>query len=184
MYNTDPLYLPNRFAGAKESLIRMWKKTFVYSGRASRQEYFWGYFWQVIFSLVFTAIFMIFFINSLVTFFFDFLAHISEINSDTEIASVIFQYIGPIATAYFAFLIISFIISFPFISLTIRRLHDSNHSGWWWLLGIVALIFAFFKDDPQGARFDKAPADVSFDQGPAPDSGYAGPTVSPYNSQQ
>jgi uncharacterized membrane protein YhaH (DUF805 family) len=26
------------------------------------------------------------------------------------------------------------------LSLAVRRLHDSNHSGWWWLIGFVPLV--------------------------------------------
>jgi len=41
-------------------------------------------------------------------------------------------------------------IILPTIAVAIRRLHDTDHSGWWWLLGFVCcigpliLIFAFY----------------------------------------
>jgi uncharacterized membrane protein YhaH (DUF805 family) len=28
----------------------------------------------------------------------------------------------------------------PTIAVTVRRLHDSNHRGWWWWIGFVPVI--------------------------------------------
>ncbi len=40
--------------------------------------------------------------------------------------------------------IISFIwalgVFLPTLGLVIRRLHDADHSGWWWLIGLVPLV--------------------------------------------
>ncbi len=36
--------------------------------------------------------------------------------------------------------IIGLVFTLPMISVTIRRLHDSNRSGWWWWIGFVPLI--------------------------------------------
>ena len=30
----------------------------------------------------------------------------------------------------------------PSLAVFVRRLHDTNHSGWWWLIGLVPLIGA------------------------------------------
>lgn len=32
----------------------------------------------------------------------------------------------------------------PGIAVTVRRLHDTNHSGWWWFIGLVPLIGAIW----------------------------------------
>lgn len=37
-------------------------------------------------------------------------------------------------------LIITFIVWLAMLSLSIRRLHDSNHSGWWILINILPFI--------------------------------------------
>ncbi|RFA12351.1 hypothetical protein B7R22_16260 [Subtercola boreus] len=49
----------------------------------------------------------------------------------------------------------------PTIALTMRRLHDTNHSGWWVLVGliplvggIVLLVFTLSAPVPAGERFD------------------------------
>lgn len=51
----------------------------------------------------------------------------------------------------------------PLISVAVRRLHDTDRSGWWFLLGfvpfanIVLLIFFFLDDTPGENRFGPDP---------------------------
>lgn len=53
----------------------------------------------------------------------------------------------------------------PSISVTVRRLHDSDHSGWWYLILFVPVIgffailyFALLRSDPASNRFGPPPA--------------------------
>ncbi|MCH9816325.1 MAG: DUF805 domain-containing protein [Actinomycetia bacterium] len=50
-------------------------------------------------------------------------------------------------------LVVSVLIFLPAISVSVRRLHDTDHSGWWWwlnllnvfcALGAIILILAFY----------------------------------------
>ena len=50
----------------------------------------------------------------------------------------------------------------PQIAVSVRRLHDSNRSGFWYFLvlvpligPIVLLIFLLLEPKPEGARFDR-----------------------------
>ncbi len=45
----------------------------------------------------------------------------------------------------------------PSIAVGVRRLHDSNRSGWWLLLPIVNLIFLCLDSDPEANRFGPCP---------------------------
>ncbi|WP_068170602.1 DUF805 domain-containing protein [Neokomagataea thailandica] len=45
------------------------------------------------------------------------------------------------------------ILLIPNISVAARRLHDTNHSGWWQLLPIVNIIFFCQKSDTNDNRF-------------------------------
>ncbi|MBI4962563.1 MAG: DUF805 domain-containing protein [Desulfomonile tiedjei] len=36
--------------------------------------------------------------------------------------------------------IYSLAVLIPSIAVTVRRLHDTNRSGWWWLIGLIPLI--------------------------------------------
>jgi uncharacterized membrane protein YhaH (DUF805 family) len=55
----------------------------------------------------------------------------------------------------------------PGISVTVRRLHDTNRSGWWWWIqlvpivgGIVLLIFMFTDSTPGGNQYGPNPKGV------------------------
>lgn len=59
-----------------------------------------------------------------------------------------------INTGQFFTTIYSLVIFLPMIALTVRRLHDTNHSAWWMLINIipiigfiVMLVFAIKKGD-------------------------------------
>ncbi|VEF37209.1 integral membrane protein [Stenotrophomonas maltophilia] len=50
----------------------------------------------------------------------------------------------------------------PMIAVTVRRLHDTDRSGWWYLLmlvpivGLVVLVFLLLPGTPGNNRFDTA----------------------------
>jgi uncharacterized membrane protein YhaH (DUF805 family) len=61
--------------------------------------------------------------------------------------------------------IVSLGLFLPGLSVAIRRLHDTDHSGWWVLIGlipivgwIVLLIFYLRQSDPTENRFGSPPA--------------------------
>lgn len=100
-------------------IVEMWKRIFDYKGKSGRKE-FW----------------IPFAINSAVAF----------VAFCLVIASVLTEILGfiyPIAviSVYLA------ISAIPFISLTVRRLHDTGKSGWWYCLifgfGIGAVVLLF-----------------------------------------
>ncbi|MCJ2128690.1 DUF805 domain-containing protein [Methylobacterium sp. E-045] len=45
----------------------------------------------------------------------------------------------------------------PQVAAGIRRMHDTDHSGWWLLLSPVALVFACFAGTPGPNRFGSPP---------------------------
>lgn len=49
--------------------------------------------------------------------------------------------------------IVSVVLFIPNISVAVRRLHDIDRSGWWWLFPIVNLIFFCQKGDASTNRF-------------------------------
>ena len=52
-------------------------------------------------------------------------------------------------------------ILIPSIAVGIRRMHDTNHSGWWILLPIVNFIFAVTEGDRSENRFGPDPKAVT-----------------------
>ncbi|HET6807092.1 MAG TPA: DUF805 domain-containing protein [Frateuria sp.] len=49
------------------------------------------------------------------------------------------------------------IVLIPSIAVGVRRMHDSDHSGWWILLPIVNLVFACTEGTPGANRFGPNP---------------------------
>ncbi len=109
----------------KESnpIALMWKRTFDYKGKSDQKE-FW----------------VPFFVNAALALLLIILAVIKR-NSYNPICTLL---IFPFIIAITCYLLVSVI---PFISLTVRRLHDTGKSGWWYLLifgfgvGAVLLIY-------------------------------------------
>ena len=61
------------------------------------------------------------------------------------------------------YFIYSLAIIIPTLSVTVRRLHDTDHSGWWALIGLIPFGFILLlywvikKGDPSKNRFGKPP---------------------------
>lgn len=56
----------------------------------------------------------------------------------------------------------------PTISISVRRMHDSDHSGWWILFPFVNLFFAVTKGTPGPNKYDPAIPIPSVDEIPSP----------------
>jgi uncharacterized membrane protein YhaH (DUF805 family) len=56
----------------------------------------------------------------------------------------------------------------PGIAVGVRRLHDTNRSGWWTLLPIVNIVFWAENSDPSENRFGACPKTAAEMQGATP----------------
>ena len=70
------------------------------------------------------------------------------------VALVIDGILGTYGLVYGLYSLASFI---PMLAAGVRRLHDGNHSGWWMLISIVALIFSLMKGTEGPNRFGPDP---------------------------
>lgn len=98
------------------------RKYAVFSGRASRSEYWWFVLFNVIIAIATLAIDVIFFGTG---------------ESTTTATSAAFQ-----ANAGPATLVSSLVLILPSLGVAVRRLHDTDRRGWWILLGLIPLIGA------------------------------------------
>lgn len=116
---------------------RFWHKYAVFTGRASRSEFWWWALIALVVSLV---------LNGL----------------DRAVGGGGNMMTSPHLTL---FSVISSLWGLatlvPGIAVGVRRLHDADHSGWWLLIGlvpvigaIVLLVFLVSGPRPEGARFD------------------------------
>ena len=140
-----PLWAPLYGASLPEAVSRFFKKYATFSGRASRSEYWW---WALVSGLV-----------SLVLNIFTLVAGSAGATLRQDGTTVP----GP---GYWIGLILSVIISLaiivPSLAVSVRRLHDTNMSGWMYLLilvpfvgPILIVVFMAMGSKPEGQRFDR-----------------------------
>ena len=132
-----PLWAPLYGASFGEAVARFFMKYATFSGRASRSEYWW---WALVSGIV-----------SGVTNLLMLMGRASGGNLGPSI------YIVGLALAGI-WLLATFI---PSLALLVRRLHDSNYSGWMMLIGLfpfigglILLVFTLQDSKPEGQRFD------------------------------
>ncbi|WP_019201566.1 DUF805 domain-containing protein [Tsukamurella sp. 1534] len=107
------LALPLYRASFGEALSRLFRKYFVGDGRASRSEFWWP-------QLLITGLW-------LVTY------GLSWAGDSVGETAAVFLTVSAIAVA-----LATMVLSFGTIALGVRRLHDANVSGWWYLALLVA----------------------------------------------
>lgn len=101
--------------------LDVFKKYAVFSGRASRKEYW-----------------MFFLINVIIAFA---IGIIEGLTGSSDALSNIY----------------SFATFLPSIAVGVRRLHDTDRSGWWLLLPIVNIVFLALEGQPGKNRFGENP---------------------------
>ncbi|MFR0569853.1 DUF805 domain-containing protein [Bifidobacterium apri] len=100
VYQDSELELPCYGCSFPKAIARMYRKYFVFSGRASRSEFWWAYLYLCILnSVLYSAVV------------------VAEQHHQETLALILDALI--------------FVSSLPLITLTFRRLHDTNRSGWW-----------------------------------------------------
>jgi uncharacterized membrane protein YhaH (DUF805 family) len=116
------------------------RKYAIFTGRASRKE-FWA--------------FMLFYISFIVLFALA-IAYLGALTGglhNSNIASLLGIVIGLWFVAHLV----------PHIAVTVRRLHDTNRSGWWYLIsfvplgGLVMLVFLLDRGGAHDNRFGPPP---------------------------
>jgi uncharacterized membrane protein YhaH (DUF805 family) len=124
-----------------EAFTRFWQRYATFSGRASRSEYWWMALISLTVAIVTTSI-------DVVTN-----GGFAEARATATGVGDLLSYTWGLATIV------------PTVALGVRRLHDTNRSGNWILLGlvpfvgvIVVLIFYLGRPNPAGVRFDRVPA--------------------------
>lgn len=97
--------------------LEVLKKYAVFSGRARRTE-----FWT--FTLV----------NIVVTTLLAFIDNSSGMTVSTDVTAA--YGVGILSSLY------GLAVLIPHLAVSVRRLHDTGRSGWWWLIGLVPVIGA------------------------------------------
>jgi uncharacterized membrane protein YhaH (DUF805 family) len=124
--------------GFVEAIKRFYAKYAQFSGRASRSEYWWVALYMAIIYIPLSILSSTAGTNSL-----------GEPNGFGILLSIL---LGLFALGHIV----------PSIAIGVRRLHDVNMSGWFYLLslipfvgGLIMLVFMVLPPKPEGARFDR-----------------------------
>jgi uncharacterized membrane protein YhaH (DUF805 family) len=140
--SANALAQPLHGASLPQAVSRFFKKYATFTGRASRSEYWW-----VVIILLAVELLL-----------FGLGANIGARTGTTAAdGTVIF---GPAGIIFFVVLLIfGLAVLVPGIAVTVRRLHDANFSGAFYLfsligLSIVVLILTALPSNPEGARYD------------------------------
>ena len=130
------------FVEASKSYLVKWLN---FEERTSRSEYWWGYLFSVIFS--FSIGFIISFVAAVIGFD----------DGSTSMGQLQLPVMGLLQLPLTLFLVIAG------LSLSVRRLHDIDRTGWWFLIiftiiGIFVLIYWACKKGDEGEnRFGADP---------------------------
>ena len=118
--------------------LEVLKKYAVFSGRARRKEYWFFVLFNIIIGLALT--------------FIEFSTGLYDVESE----------IGLLSSLY------SLAVLVPGIAVTIRRLHDTSRTGWWFLIAfvpiigvIVLLVFMVFDSTPGDNQYGPNPKDAT-----------------------
>ncbi|MDN4473857.1 DUF805 domain-containing protein [Demequina zhanjiangensis] len=120
----------------------------VFSGRARRAEFWWFFLFQQVVGIVLSIIFTVLYFASLGPAF-------AQIEADGTIPDSALEDINwaPMTIGIVIASVVSLALLLPSLAVTVRRLHDTGRSGWWYLIsfipfgGIVVLVFAALESE-------------------------------------
>lgn len=138
-------------ASPEQAFGRFWKKYATFTGRASRSEFWWWYLITVVISVVLSSINLAVVGNNPTV----------PIPGTDPWQYVIDSIVWSLKTSI-ASTIWSLATLVGQIAITVRRLHDTNRSGWWYLLAfipivgaIILIVFCADTPRPEGQHYDR-----------------------------
>ena len=142
---------PGQPMGFAEAVKDYFRKYAQFSGRASRSQYWWPALTIWVFNMVLLAVVLTIVIGSMSTASPGPDGTVEPSAGAMGIAGLLYALMGLVGLATFL----------PSLAVAVRRLHDTDRSGWWYLIVFVPivgpfilLVFMVMGPDPRGARFD------------------------------
>lgn len=127
-----------------------------FQGRAGRAEFWWFYLFMIVANIILAIPYIIGIVTS----------------PKVEISPGVYEMTGLSPLAVIGIIILTIwglATIIPIISVSVRRLHDTDRSGWWWWLNllficaigpIILLVFYILPGTPGPNRFGEGPATV------------------------
>jgi uncharacterized membrane protein YhaH (DUF805 family) len=147
-----PLDQPLYNASFGQAVKRFFTKYATFSGRASRSEYWWAALFNALVAIVGSILLAI--------------SIAASAGRQMQQQAAPEEWRPAPLTVVLIVLLSAYALAvlIPSIAVAVRRLHDANYSGWFYLLslvpgvgGLIVLIFMLLPTNPQGARFDARP---------------------------
>lgn len=152
----DDLSRPLYGATFGQAVRRFWKKFSVFSGRASRSEYWFAYLFQVLVLLVPYILVIVGTVMSTATTASSSYSPYSTPTAEPSGPGVAIMIIG-----WILLVILALAMVVPYLAISWRRLHDANLAGPFWFLtfipgvgGLIVLVLMILPSKPEGRRFD------------------------------
>lgn len=124
-----------------QAVKRFFRNYANFTGRASRSEYWWAQAFLVL-------VMVVPYVAMLVGF-----GPLIDAEGDMPVG---------FGFGVMALLAVGLAVVVPSLAITWRRLHDANHSGTYWLFGlipyaggVILLVFTLMRPNPAGRRFDR-----------------------------
>lgn len=137
--------------GFGQAITTCFGKYASFTGRARRSEFWFFWLFTIIVAFVLNIIDGV---TGLVLRF----GNVETIDTSTGVITFTTGNLGILSTIW------SLVIFLPFLSVTVRRLHDTGRSGWWWWIlfipcvgFIVILVFMLLDSAPGDNRFGPNP---------------------------
>lgn len=159
-----PKHLPLYGASLTQAVARFFTKYAVFSGRASRSEYWWVQLASALLGLALSVVFTVVALGVGAGVGLTSSALGAYPDEGTAAGTLIGgATAGVVVLLYVGLLAIALALLIPSIAVCVRRLHDAGFSGWWYLLNLIpggsiaVLIFTIMPSVAEGARFDDPP---------------------------
>lgn len=131
-FEKPPLWAPWYGISFGQAVVRFFRKTFIFHGRASRGEYWWAWLFSLL--LLVAVIFATYVVSSV----FINVEGSRSLRDSFINSSQIDEIAYNLASA------LQLVLFLPNLSLSVRRLHDENRRGWWIALPIILMVGAVF----------------------------------------
>ncbi len=141
------------FGDAVRRAFAGWKD---YSGRATVAEYWWFYLFQMV-------VFLVPYVILLVLFAVAIPPSTGSTGSSTSTAEPNGALVAVLVVFTILFVLLAIVLFLVHLALTIRRLHDTDREGWWYLIsfvpfgGVVLLVFTVMAGTPGPNRYGPVP---------------------------
>lgn len=118
-----------------ESIKTVLSKYAVFNGRARRSEYWW-------YTLAFTIVYTILYVALIVPGLAEYSAATMEYTAAGDPSAPMPAMPGSLTAGYLILSLVSLALFLPGLGVTVRRLHDTDRSGFWVFIGLVPFIGA------------------------------------------